>query len=324
MFSTKENPLCLIHLDNVSAFMIEITAAHISGGTAYHTFFVVATAGCKVYWGDNTSSTLTTGTNTCTHTYAAAGYYLIQIAGAHTRFYHGSGSTAEKATRAIRLYSGLTSCANAFQGCSNAKFTINSGFTIPNSVQTCLEMFRGCSGNAFTVPAGFTLGASVFTTQSMFLGCSGTAFTVPSGFTCNTSSLTTCIQMFYGCSGNAFALPSGFTLGANIVYINSMFQGCSGTGFMLPSGFAIPVKVTNCSYLLYACSKITSDISNIFPTWGTVSVNISNAFSGCVLIAGTLPSAKLWDNTSVTWTSTGAFTSCTNLTNYASIPAGWK
>lgn len=131
MISIKENPLCLIHLDDVSAFIVEITAAHVSGGTAYHTFFVVATAGCKVYWGDGASSTLTTGTNTCTHTYAASGHYLVQIRGAHTRFYHGGSSTASKVVEGIKAYSLLTSLYASFSYCNNPSFKLRNGFSIP-------------------------------------------------------------------------------------------------------------------------------------------------------------------------------------------------
>ena len=351
MISTKENPLCLIHLDDVSAFKIEITAADISALTNYHTFFVVATAGCKVYWGDGASSTLATGTNTCTHTYAGAGKYLVQINGAHTKLYHGTGSTAAKVIEAVKLYSGLTSCDSMFRGCSNAKFVMHWGFRIPLNATTCFEMFRGCNGSLFTLPAGFTIPNSVTDCSYMFKECHGSAFTLPAGFTIPNSvttclhmffncygaaftlpagfaignGVTTCRGMFFSCAGNAFNLPSDFAIGSSVTSCYGMFDSCFGTGFAIPAGFVIPANVVECYQMFRNCPSLASDISNIFPTWTAGSaVSVYQMFYSSVNVTGTLPSAKLWGRDDITWIPTQAFTSATHLTNYPAIPAAWK
>jgi len=241
LFPTPFSPIPIQTLGDVSAIMIEITAAHISGGTAYHTFFIVATAGCKVYWGDGASSTLSAGTNTCTHTYAGAGCYLIQIKGAHTRLYHGTGSTAAKVIEAVKLYSGVTSCASSFRDCLNSKFKMGNGLRFHNGITDCLYAFLNSSIKR--IAPGFTLPAT----------CSN----------------------FYG-----------------------MFQNDT---------------------------ELESDISNIIPEWPPGrTITLSYAFFYAQKVTGTLPASKLWGRTDITWIPTQAFTSATHLTNYASIPAGWK
>ena len=45
------------------------------------------------------------------------------------------------------------------------------------------------------------------------------------------------------------------------------------------------------------------------------------AFGGCTGLTGNAP--ELWSRTNVT-DSTSCFKDCTNLTNYADIPANWK
>ncbi len=149
LFPTPVSPLPVQVLSDVSAFMVEITAAHVAALTNYHTFFVVASAGCKVFWGDGAESTLSAGTNTCTHIYAGAGQYLIRIKGAHTRFYHGASATASKVIQAVKLYSGVTSCASTFQSCGNVKFSISSGFIVHSNVLTlyAMLMYTTCNND---------------------------------------------------------------------------------------------------------------------------------------------------------------------------------
>lgn len=139
---SKWDRLEIRSLDDVSAFLIEITAADVSGSTAYHTFYVVATAGCKVYWGDGSYSTLSTGTNTCTHTYSRAGQYLIQIRGAHTWFYHTTPGTGSKVLEGIKLYSGVTTCNYMWTCCTNPNFILRKSFVVTSRVTSIYGMLR--------------------------------------------------------------------------------------------------------------------------------------------------------------------------------------
>jgi len=326
MIPTKNNPLGVTFpVGDVSAFRIQITPADISGSTAVHTFFVVASAGCKVLWGDGASSTLTTGTNTCTHTYSAAGNYLIQIRGPHTRFYHGPSSTASKVIEAIKLYSGLTSCVSLFYNCSNALFRMAPFFRIPSGVTDCSYAFFGCSGALFTLVPGFRIPSGVTACPGMFQSCSGAAFTVPAGFTIPDSVLD-CLRVFYYCNGAAFQLPAGFSPGNHATSYREMFAYCNGNSFTsLPASFKLSATALNLRLMFYYASKVASDISGIWPDWPAgASVDLTNGCLGMAAVTGTIPASKLWDRTDITWTSTQAFAGCTNLANYASIPAGWK
>lgn len=270
LFPTPFSPMPIQALDDVSAFMIEITAAHVAASTAYHTFYVVASAGCKVYWGDGASSTLFTGANACTHIYASAGYYLIQVKGAHTRFFHGPGTTAEKVILGCKLYSGITNCYRAFQGCLHSGFHLASGFKTHAGITDMSYFFQGCSGAAFRLVPG------------------------------------------------VIPYPQTVTL-------NVFAGGCSGASFtFLPDAFAIPAACLNCNAIFDSCVNLTGDITNRFPTWASaVSVILTDAFT-LTKVTGTAPADKLWNRSDITWTTTRTFRGCIHLSNYASIPSGWK
>lgn len=324
-FPIPFSPVPIHALGDVSAFVIEVTAADVAASTAYHTFYVTASAGCKVYWGDGESSTLSAGTTSVTHTYARASHYLVRISGAHTRFYHGPGTTAAKVIEAVKLYSGLTSCASSFYNCSHSVFHLNPSLRLPLLVTIVDYMFFGCSGNEFTIVPGFVLHEGITSANGFCQSCSGAKFTVPAGFT-NPSTLLAALRQFYYCRGAAFSLPSGFSPGSHLQNGQEMLAYCNGTGFTsLPNTFVFPATATNLKMALYYVSRVTSSMADRWPTWAAgASVDLTSVCEGMGAATGTVPSAKLWDRSDVTFTSTAAFRLCTNLTNYASIPAGWK
>lgn len=272
MLRTQFNKMGSYGASDASVFQIEITSADITNSTAFHAFNLTGSTGCKIRWGD-TAQTLWTANGLYSHTYASAGTYTVSIHGAHTNFNHYSASaltTPMKVVKALQLYSGLTSCLNMYNGCHNAKFALDSGFSIPAHVTTCYSMFSTCYGTSFnSLPTGFSIPDSVTNTSLMFF---------------NASFLV-----------------------------------------LLPSSLVIPASVTNPSGMFKYCFGLTADISNIFPSWTAgKSINVSELFRGDSKITGSAPSAKLWDRTDITWTTTSAFQTCTLLSNYASIPTAWK
>lgn len=130
-------PIPIHVLGDVSAFVIEVTAADIAGGTAYHRVGIDATGACSIFWGDDAYTSISSGSQVLSHTYAGAGHYLIQIKGAHVRFYHGSSSgTSAKVIEAVKLYSGLTSVNRTFASCNNSKFKFHSSFRIHSGIRS--------------------------------------------------------------------------------------------------------------------------------------------------------------------------------------------
>lgn len=257
-------------LGNVSAFLIEITAADISASTNYHTFFVIATAGCKVYWGDGASSNLSSGWNSCSHTYSHAGSYLIQIKGIHTRFFHGPSATAQKVVLGIKLYSGITSCLSTFRVCVHPDFHLADGFKTHAGITDMGYFFQGITGNRFRLVDGVIPYPQTINLNSFASGCIGTSFT---------------------------SLPSSFSIPSTCLSNNAIFDGDV---------------------------NLTADITNLFPIWVSgASVTLSDAFR-VTKVTGTAPADKLWNRSDITWTNIRAFGNCTNLSNYAAIPAAWK
>ena len=94
------------------------------------------------------------------------------------------------------------------------------------------------------------------------------------------------------------------------------------------------MKLPNCiqtcqNMFYYDFSQLSSDISYIWPDefeyTGTIDLNhmFGSIMASHVPVTGTVPADKLW-NSGKTFNSSHCFTSCTSLTNYSEIPAGWK
>jgi len=128
---------------------------------------------------------------------------------------------------------------------------------------------------------------------------------------------------FYNCT-NLISLPSGPITGIDETVINFDASYIFGYCTSLPS---IPsqlfLNLSNINTFLYSfsyCVGLSSIPSTLFdPT--QLATNFAYTFFNCTPLVGNAPT--LWTRGNVT-VSTQCFYGCTNLTNYASIPAGWK
>ena len=84
--------------------------------------------------------------------------------------------------------------------------------------------------------------------------------------------------------------------------------------------FSQNTKATDFRQTFTNCWKLTKIPSTLFDNCQNVE-SFSNTFSGCDALTGSAP--KLWQRTNVQYSS-GCFKNCTKLSNYSSIPSGWK
>ena len=149
-----------------------------------------AGGGCVIEWGDGSSTTATTSNTTISHTYAAAGTYIVAVTGDMYRITVASNPGA------------VTFC--------------NGNWAALGNITDGSSMFYNCTNMDIVVdhlPTGLTLG------QTMFYNCQSA--TLP--LTSLPDGLTNCANMFQQCEAatmNIPRLPSGITA------VSYMFYRC--------------------------------------------------------------------------------------------------
>ena len=258
-----------------------------------------------VDWGDNTTADTVTGSSTTTrqavsHTYAAAGDYMmkIHVTTGRFQFYGGTSYTLLRkdetanenkvyanCVRAVRFGSGVTSMGgNAFINCASL-----TSVTIPSSVTTMgTYAFSSCYSLAsVTIPSDVT----AVGTYTFYYCYSLASVAIPSGV----------IGMGTYAFSNCYALAS-VTIPSDVTSIGTYaFNSC----YALAS-VTIPSGVTNINnnafYYCYSLASIT------IPS-GVTSIGTS-AFNSCYALASiTIPS----DVTSI---GNSAFTYCYGMAEY--------
>ena len=239
-------------LNNIKLFQFQVTTSN-TGTSNNDQFSLPLTSGftdnIKVYWGDNSTSTITSYNQTeVTHTYTAAGTYDIKIVGAISAgwIFNNGGDCLKMGD--IANFGGF-SCiaANIFAGCANmtsigsdvdflnqatnlGAYFSNCGLTSLPSTLTLANLTNGYNmfrNNSLTsLPSGMAL-ANLLIGSNMFGGNSLTSLSA----VMTLASLTDGSYMFK--DNSLTVLPSGMTL-ANMTNGGYMFRSNSLTD--LPSG----------------------------------------------------------------------------------------
>ena len=175
-------------------------------------------------------------------------------------------------------YTGLTSTAFWFYGCSNLK-TINGLENLNTSnVETMEDMFYYCSSLTSLDVSNFNT-ANVTSMNSMFSGCSSLTSLDVSHF--NTANVIDMYNMFGGCSSLLSLDVSHFNT-VNVTSMANMFYGCSVLTSLNVSNFNT-ANVTEMSGMFCDCSSLTSIDLSLFNT--TNVKRMGSMFYGCLSIA---------------------------------------
>jgi len=159
--------------------------------------------------------------------------------------------------------------------------------------------------------------------------------------------LVSCANMFYGCTALANLPDDLFRYVTGVLDFNSSFRGCTALDSIPDDLFRYNSDVTSflgCFYGCYNISTLPADLfhynpdvtsfANCFMYCNALTaipaalfdynVSVSSfayTFYGCSALGGNAPA--LWTRDPAP-TGTTCFYNCTGLSNYASIPAGWK
>jgi hypothetical protein len=201
--------------------------------------------------------------------------------------------------------------------------------------------FYGCAGLTGTISADLFSGISgapaTYMFGSTFSGCSGLTGTIPAGLFSEIQGAPATYMFystFYGCTGLTGTIPADLFSGIQGAPAESMFgstfYGCTGLTGTIPADLFSGIQgapATSMFYqTFYNCSKLTGIGQNFVGViTGTASQMFYYTFYGCAGLIG--ESAKMTNGTKIyTLTSTMAscYKNCTGLSDYASIPSGWK
>lgn len=277
-----------------------------------------------VDWGDSSSSTITSSTDTDkTHTYASAGTYDIEMSG--TCQYFGFGTDADKITSLLSLSADMGFMIFKFELCTNLAY-IDSSISNISSIETFELAFYGCT-SLTTIPSGlFDNCVDVVSFKECFLTSGLT--TIPSGLFDKNTLVTTFYRCFQSCT-NLTAIPAGL-FDYNV--LTTTFWLCFAvTGITsIPSGlFDNCVKVTSLGFCFTLCVNITALPANLI-LYNVLTEKYDSMFNACSgMTAGDgtdfVDTAKAnATSQGITLTHSDCFKNCISLPDYALIPADWK
>jgi hypothetical protein len=221
-------------------------------------------------------------------------------------------------------WTNCTTMSAAFQSCTGLTGSIPdlSKMTLCNSMHFT---FYGCSGLTGSIPdlSKMTLCATMTYT---FYGCSGLTGSIP-----DLSKMTLCNSMssaFSGCSGLTGSIPdlSKMTLCTSI---SAAFQSCTGLTGSIPD-LSKMTLCTSMPFTFYGCTGLTGNV-DVFTGNMTNLTTSAYCWYGCVSLSGAgsnfigiTKSPSYTVGTASTNSSYRTFYNCTNLSDWATIPADYK
>jgi hypothetical protein len=258
-----------------------------------------------VNWGDGSSEDFNAST-TNRHTYAATGAHTVRLSGRVVRIdffiYPDPGIGTPKLISAIKTpvrgIAGMTSAYEMFKHCENIT-------AIPEG------LFDQCPGITYF--------------YDTFLACSKLT-TIPPGLFNTQTNVTNFYAVFDNCDVLK-EIPAGlFDKHTNVTDISWAFAKCYAITNVPAGLFDCHRKNRKFDHVFYRCYALRTIPPMLFAS-NTQVTTYANAFEDCRLLTGASPTngsgQKLWELSPVP-TGTLCFRNCTNLSDYAAIPAEWK
>ena len=259
------------------------------------------TPNLTIGWGDGSSSPLITSSTSVNriHTYVTPGTYTITINGFMPGFRVDNNAGIRNLITELVQWGIVGLRTVNFYGCLNLTAIPGSG---------SLSGVGGYTGLAEVVSfASFMRGTRITSIPSDIFDYSPNATT----FTDSFSSITTITTVPTGLFNN---VPNATTFA-------SCFFACTGLTTIPSTLFDTNTLVVNFSSTFRNCRALTNVLQFTFNNNVTIFNNIYNMSSTANALTGTAPT--LWTR-NPTPSGTGAFTNCTGLSNYASIPVNFR
>ncbi|MCL2331627.1 MAG: hypothetical protein FWC61_03735 [Proteobacteria bacterium] len=316
-------------------------------------FYISASGNFTVDWGDGTAVQNIVRPNASlndiyTHTYSAAGNYIVTIGGRAT------GYIASTTNGAIQFPTHTNPPVNPtkitkISGDLGSVFPILTSpvagqFHSPNFIMT-FNNFTGWTG---PIPANLFAGLHGAPVDWMFNNTFGTNSnlkgSIPAQLFAGISGAPAQYmfsQTFYNCTGLTGSVPAGLFSGisgapAQYMFSNT-FYGCTGLTGSVPAGLFGTFTGAPATGMFYntfgGCTGLTGIANGIWDLSGvsnaSASMMFTQTFYNCSNITSPSPSIAPGSTTKL-WTQFSAFTGgmtfygATKLADYASIPTGWK
>jgi len=251
-----------------------------------------------------------------------ADWDLSQLTNVTTLYYAWYGCTGLTNAPDVNTLTNVTTLGGAWRGCTGLKTA--PAVNALTEVTTLDKAWYGCTGLT-NAPDVNTL-TNVTTLYYAWRGCTGlTNAPAVNALT----KVTTLSSAWHSCSGLTNA-PDVNTL-TKVTTLYYAWYGC--TGLKTAPAVNALTEVTTLSAAWYSCSGLTNTLDSIFGGYTSLT-NITtsqNAFYNCYRMSGVgsnfvnaIKHPTYSVGTATNNSSYRTFYNCTNLTDYATIPAAYK
>lgn len=219
-----------------------------------------------------------------------------------------------------------------FRGCSKLESIPENLFNFPEVTKVSL-LFKDCV-KLTTLPSDLFANMPNLTFMSrVFEGCTSLV-TIPARLFANLTSLTKMEYMFNGCKALKNIPDDLFENSVSLKEFDSMFRDCTSLE-VVPAGLFSPlVNMTHISGMFAGNTSLTTVPVSIFDNNKKIST-VTVAFQGCSKLTGESPytvvngqKMHLYERSGSGFTYIMAggncFAGCTGLSDYSSMPGGWK
>jgi hypothetical protein len=264
---------------------------------------------------------------------------MTQIAGSLGAIFPTIGTISPRFVRTFSGCTGLTSIPSGlFSGINGAPVG-----------RMFYSTFSGCTGLTGAIPAGLfgTLNGAPaqYMFYSTFYGCTGLTGTIPAGLfgTLNGAPAANMFdRTFARCSSLTGAIPAGLFSGISGAPAQQMFYqtfyGCTGLTGIIPAGLFGTLNGAPAQYMFYStfygCTGLTGIADGIWNISGVTNADATsvfgNMFMDCNKITSASPniapgsSVRLYTKFTAITSPGAPFSGCTSMSDYASMPDGWK
>ena len=286
-----------------------------------------------VDYGDGSKYHITSATDeNRKHTYKESRTYTVKISGKCECFSFYDVEDSKLTISKLVQWGEIGVKTINFSTCSNLEGTIpkSSENTFANmdgiGSGAVSRLFLNCTKLTGSIPDNLFQNYKGKTAFAIFAQCTGLTGSIPEDLFSDCVNIEYFGATFQSCTGLTGSIPKDlFVNCTKVTNFQTTFNGCSGlTGGIPENLFSNCTKVTTFTSTFQNCRGLTGSIpEDLFANCIEVT-NFQTTFRGCTGLTGNAPA--LWDtmvypNVTV---STQCFGYCTNLSNYASIPDGWK
>jgi hypothetical protein len=306
-----------------TVFGFEVTTTGAS--ESYSLYIDPGTTGLNIDWGDGNDNAYTGGGQTVSHTFATAGVRDVKLSGTLTTFRIDVGNGKNQITDILGLGTDVTELTSMYASFKNWQGNSSIPIIIPDSVYQINLGFEDS-----TVNQEIIIGSGVRVMNSMLDGATlyNKPLTIPNTVTIQSAVLKgarsfnsklilsdnapNCYRILYRAYAfnQDISFPPGMSGGSSAMYQCTSFDSIATLG----------AGTTDLGATFHGCTAMTTRpiISHLD---GFLSDGY-HTFYNCTAITG--ESEPIWDWNTIPSSHAGFYYNCTSLSDYATIPAGYK